>query len=203
MTRIKLCGLTRMEDIEAANRLLPGYIGFVFAKRSRRCVSPAQAAELKKRLDKRIKAAGVFVDEKISTIAELAEKGVIDIIQLHGSEDEEYISALRRRTDKPIIKAFVISSSDDAAKAERSGADYILLDGGRGEGTPFEWEVLDRIEREYFLAGGLNAENVGAAVRKLRPFAVDVSSGIETDGLKDYNKMEAFIKAVRKEDKDD
>ena len=203
MTRIKLCGLTRMEDIEAANRLLPGYVGFVFAKRSRRCVSPAQAAELKKRLDKRIKAAGVFVDEKISTIAELAEKGVIDIIQLHGSEDEEYISALRRRTDKPIIKAFVISSSDDAAKAERSGADYILLDGGRGEGTPFEWEVLDRIEREYFLAGGLNAENVGAAVRKLRPFAVDVSSGIETDGLKDYNKMEAFIKAVRKEDKDD
>ena len=203
MTRIKLCGLTRMEDIEAANRLLPGYVGFVFAKRSRRCVSPAQAAELKKRLDKRIKAAGVFVDEKISTIAELAEKGVIDIIQLHGSEDEEYISELRRRTDKPIIKAFVISSSDDAAKAERSGADYILLDGGRGEGTPFEWEVLDRIEREYFLAGGLNAENVGAAVRKLRPFAVDVSSGIETDGLKDYNKMEAFIKAVRKEDKDD
>ncbi len=149
MTRIKLCGLTRMEDIEAANRLLPGYVGFVFAKRSRRCVSPAQAAELKKRLDKRIKAAGVFVDEKISTIAELAEKGVIDIIQLHGSEDEEYISELRRRTDKPIIKAFVISSSDDAAKAERSGADYILLDGGRGEGTPFEWEVLDRIEREY------------------------------------------------------
>ena len=125
------------------------------------------------------------------------------MVQLHGSEDEEYIAKLRTITDKPIIKAFIIRSIDDVKKAEQSTADYILLDGGKGEGKAFDWSLLKEIKRPYFLAGGLNPENVAAAVENLKPFAVDVSTGVETDGLKDSAKMTAFVNAVRKENSDD
>ncbi|MBQ8623174.1 MAG: phosphoribosylanthranilate isomerase [Oscillospiraceae bacterium] len=201
MTKIKLCGLSRLCDIEAANELKPEYIGFVFATKSKRYVKPETAAKLKAKLSSDIKAVGVFVNESVDTVAELLREHIIDIAQLHGNEDETYIAELRKRTDKPIIKAFRIDSLSDISAAEQSTADYILLDSGTGTGMVFDWDLVKSIRRPYFLAGGLDARNVADAVKTLHPFAVDVSSGIETGGVKDITKMAAFVAAVRKEER--
>ena len=203
MTRVKLCGLTRAEDIEAVNRLEPEYIGFVFAEKSKRYVSPEKAAELKKLLNPEIKAVGVFVDEDINKVANLLRNKTIDIAQLHGNEDNSYIEKLKRLINTPVIKAFQIKSGDDIAEACNSAADYVLLDSGKGSGQRFNWELIKSINRPYFLAGGLDTENISIAVKSLRPLAVDVSSGIETDEKKDLDKMTAFVNAVRKEDKNE
>ena len=199
MTKIKLCGLSRQCDIEWANELKPDYIGFIFWSKSKRNVSSEKAKELKALLSPDIKAVGVFVNEPVENVAELLSNNIIDIAQLHGSEDEEYITKLRTLSDKPIIKAFLLKSKDDAKTAEKSTADHILLDSGMGAGKSFDWNLLREIKRPYFLAGGLYPENVADPIDKLSPFAVDVSSGIETDNFKDKNKMTAFVKAVRKE----
>lgn len=196
-TAVKLCGLSCPEDIAAVNERKPEYIGFVFASKSKRYVTPEKAAELKKLLDLGIKAVGVFVDEEPEKIAELLNRDVIDLAQLHGREDEVYITKLRTLTDKPIIQAFQIQSEEDIKRAQESSADYILLDSGAGTGQTFNWELLKSVKRPYFLAGGLDSSNVGAAVQKLHPYAVDVSSGIETDGKKDRQKMKEFLINVR------
>lgn len=201
MTQIKLCGLSRPCDIEAANELTPQYIGFVFAPKSKRYVTPETAKALKQMLSPNIKAVGVFVNEKPKTIAGLLNNGIIDIAQLHGNESNDSIAQLRKRTDQPIIKAFRIQTASDIVNAEQSSADYVLLDSGAGTGTVFDWALLQNMKRPYFLAGGLGIGNVSHAVKLLHPFAVDVSSGIETDGIKDQTKMAAFVAAVRKEDK--
>ena len=195
MTKIKLCGLSRVEDIEIANEILPEFVGFVFYKKSKRYITPEKAAALKNLLDKKISAVGVFVNEKIETVAEIAK--FLDLIQLHGNEDENYISTLRNYTDKKIIQAFKIKTADDLNFAKNSRADFILLDSGAGTGEIFNWQLLKNFERQYFLAGGLNVENVSDAVKILKPFAVDVSSGIETGGVKDAAKMRQFVKACR------
>jgi phosphoribosylanthranilate isomerase len=202
MTKIKLCGLSRPCDVEAANALKPDYIGFVFAPESRRHVTPRQAAELKGLLSPEIAAVGVFAGEAPETVAELLNGGVIDIAQLHGDETEDDIRRLRQLTDRPLIRAFRIRRAQDAAMAEASSADVVLLDSGAGTGRAFDWQLVQRIRRPYFLAGGLDPENVESAVKLLRPFAVDVSSGIETDGRKDRRKMAAFVAAVRRADAD-
>ena len=196
-TRIKLCGLMRPEDIIAVNKLSPDYIGFVFASFSKRYITHDMAKEFKTTLDSSIKAVGVFVDEKPETAAYLANSGIIDMIQLHGKEDETYIKTLRALADKPIIKAFRIGSDEDVREAERSSADYILLDSGTGTGNKFDWGLLKNVKRSYFLAGGLNPDNVAEAVETLHPFAVDVSSGIERDGVKDGQRMTDFVNKVR------
>jgi len=199
MTRIKMCGLRRREDIAAANELKPEYIGFVFVPSSARAVTPEAAERLRAELDPGIRAVGVFADENPETVAGLLEKGVIDIAQLHGCEDEAYLARLRERTDRPLMKAFRIGRAEDALQAQTSSADMILLDAGAGDGKTFDWSWLRPVSRPYFLAGGLNPDNVGRAVRELRPYAVDVSSGIETGGCKDPEKMRAFVSAVRGE----
>ena len=199
MSKIKLCGLSRKCDIEWANALKPEYIGFVFWSKSKRNVPPEKAKELKGLLSPDVKAVGVFVDEPIENVAELLNDNIIDIAQLHGGEDEEYIKKLRALSGKPIIKAFLLKSEIDAERAEKSTADYILVDSGTGTGKSFDWELLKNISRPYFLAGGLCCENISQAITALDPYAVDVSSGIETNGCKDKNKMAAFVAAVRKE----
>lgn len=199
---IKLCGLSRPCDIQAANELRPDYIGFVFAPKSRRYVTCEKAAELKQMLTPQIKAVGVFVDEDPQVIEGLLSRGVIDVVQLHGREDEAYIRKLRERLGSlRIIQAFSIHTEQDAEKADESSADLILVDSpGGGTGEVFDWELLGKIRRPYFLAGGLTPENAGDAVSMLRPFGVDVSSGIETDGYKDRDKMAEFVLAVRQAD---
>lgn len=199
MTKIKLCGLSRVCDIETANLLHPDYIGFVFAPKSKRYVTPEKARMLRQLLSPDIQAVGVFVDETPEKVAALLNNATIDIAQLHGSEDDNTIQLLRELTDKPLIQAFRISTPDDAAKAEASAADFILLDSGAGTGNLFDWGLLKDLRRPYFLAGGLDPLNVRNAVTCLKPYGVDVSSGIETDGRKDRDKMAAFVAAVRKE----
>ncbi len=200
MTRIKLCGLSRPADIKIVNSLCPEYIGFVFYEKSSRYVTPEKAGELKSLLSDRIKAVGVFVDEPLEKVVDLFDKGIIDIAQLHGNEDDEHIKKLRELSKRPVIKAFRIKSKEDIKKAEGSLADFILLDSGQGSGEAFDWELLRDIKRDYFLAGGLDPYNVKDALRILHPYAVDVSSGIEKDHIKDERLMAAFVSAVRKEE---
>ena len=199
MTKIKLCGLTRPCDIECVNELLPEYIGFVFAPKSKRYISPEKAQQLREILDGRITPVGVFVDENIEVIADLIKRKIIDAVQLHGNESEQYITDLRRVIDCPVIKAFQIESKADIVSASNSSADFVLLDSGGGTGKVFDHSLLKDIARPYFLAGGLTPENVETAVKQLKSFAVDVSSSLETDGFKDKIKMTAFVKAVRKD----
>ena len=195
--KIKLCGLSSVSDIEAVNALKPEFIGFVIWEKSKRYVSKDKAAELKKLLDPQIKAVGVFVDEEAEVVADLLNNDIIDIAQLHGSEDNSYIARLRELTDKPLIKAFQVKNSEDIANIENSDADYVLIDSGQGTGKAFDWKILEGVKRDFFLAGGLYPENVAEAVKAVAPYAVDVSSGIETDGKKDRSKMERFVGNVR------
>ncbi len=199
MTKIKLCGMKSALDIEYANELKPDYIGFIFFPKSKRYVTPDKANELMERLDKSIIPVGVFVDEKIENILDIINKGTIKAVQLHGDEDDNYIAELRKSTDAAIIKAFKVKSSEDIEKAKKSTADYVLLDSGAGSGKTFEHELIQNVDRDFFLAGGLYPENVVEAIDKYKPFAVDVSSSLETAGFKDKHKMTAFVKAVRKE----
>lgn len=198
MTRIKLCGLQSLNDVTAANAVQPDYIGFVFAKTSKRFITPQTAEQLRKKLDSKIAVVGVFVNEPVEIVAALLNKGIIDMAQLHGTESEEYITLLRKKTDKKLIKAFCINEANDLQAAYSCSADYILLDSGSGgTGKSFDWNLLQDFGRPYFLAGGLNINNVSEAVSRLHPYAVDVSSGVETDGRKDDVKMAAFVNAVR------
>lgn len=198
MTKIKLCGLKRLIDIEYVNELSPEYIGFVFSKNSKRYVSPENAEVLRNQLKDGIIPVGVFVDEKIEVIAELVKRHIIEAVQLHGKEDEEYISNLRNLTKCTIIKAYRIEKPEDIIAARRTSADYILLDSGGGSGETFDWSLIQAIQRPYFLAGGLTPENVKVAIDRLQPFGVDASSSLETDGFKDREKMTAFVNSARK-----
>ena len=197
MTQVKICGMRRPEDIRHVNRLRPEMIGFVFWKPSKRYVSPDEAAKLRSILDNGITPVGVFVDEDPKVVADIATNGTIDMIQLHGSEDEEYIHGLRKLTDAPIIRTFCVRSEEDLVKASGSSADMVLLDNGKGTGQTFDWTLMKDLGRDFILSGGLSESNVGDAVRRFHPFAVDVSSAVETDGFKDRSKMERFIDAVR------
>ncbi|MBR4904595.1 MAG: phosphoribosylanthranilate isomerase [Selenomonadaceae bacterium] len=196
MTKIKFCGLKSLDDICYANELLPEYVGFVFVPKSKRYITPAQAEKLRAALSEKICAVGVFVNENLANVAELLNAGIIDAAQLHGNEDDNYVKNLRGLTKKIIIQAF---QSNNIAAAEKSLADFILIDSGAGGGKVFDWNLIKNLRREYFLAGGLNPENVGDAIKILNPFAVDVSSGIETDGRKDFTKMATFAEVVRRE----
>ena len=203
MTKIKICGLTRTEDIEMVNEFLPDYIGFVFAK-SRRQVSAEQAKELKNKLRPAIKAVGVFVNEKPENIAEIANQGIIDLIQIHGDEDAAYCAQLRKLTQAPIIKVVRVECEDDFAGIEEFDCDYYLFDtlsskeyGGTGKA--FDHSILHnkKIKKPIFVAGGLNQDNVAAVIEVIKPFGVDTSGGVETDGIKDANKIKEFIKQGR------
>ena len=261
MTKIKICGLKRIEDIEAANALRPDYIGFVFADFSHRYVNKKTAAMLKRKLSPKIKAVGVFVNEEVSVVAELLNEGIIDIAQLHGDEDNNYIEGLRRLicdaekashdnagaerheaeqsgaeepgeeqsgaeqsgaeqsgaeepgAEEPgadnasadrirIIKAFNINKIRDVSEIDASAADIVLVDSGTGSGETFDWSRLKEIKRPYILAGGLGPDNAKSAIENIHPYGLDVSSGVETDKLKDIEKMKRFVGIVRETDEE-
>lgn len=201
MTKIKICGLSRPVDIEMVNEALPDYAGFVFAK-SKRQVTEEAAAELKKGLHPQIKAVGVFVNEEPEKIIRLCRQGTIDIIQLHGDEDEIYLSKLREEVPNPIIKAVRVRGTEDIEKAGQFSCDYLLLDAYKeneygGSGITFDWSAITSISKPFFLAGGINTDNVGRAIGLTTPFAIDVSSGVETDGYKDGSKIIEIVTKVR------
>ena len=196
--RIKICGLMRPQDIDMVNEVCPDIAGFILASGRRRTVTPERMRELTGRLKPEIRSAAVFLDQDIRWIADLAAEGLMDIIQLHGHEGNEEIRYLRSRTDKTVIKAFRIDTAENIRRAEDSEADLVLLDHGvGGTGQAWDWSLLTGMKRPFILAGGLDSENVQEAVRKTQPFGVDVSSGVETDGCKDREKILRFVRAVR------
>ena len=198
-TKIKICGLRRMEDVQAVNEAKPDFCGFIIeVPKSFRSVTADQVKELAAGLDRDIQAVGVFVNAPETLAAELLNQGIISMAQLHGQEDEAYIRRLRKLTDRPLIKAFSVRTRKDAEKAMESTADYILLDqGSGGTGIPFDWSLLPVIERPFFLAGGLGEDNLETAVHRLHPYAVDLSSGVETDMWKDPVKIKKAVDIVR------
>ena len=210
--KIKICGIKRIEDIRYVNEAKPDFAGFIVDHpKSHRSISPQQLKVLTEALDDDIISVGVFVDADPELIAGLYNEGVIDMIQLHGSEDDGYIKKLKGmiRSDRhsgqaytgPVIKAFAVRSVQDLEKAQKCMADHILLDQGKGSGTTFDWSLVaenrDRITRPFFLAGGLDAGNIPDAVRLMQPWALDLSSSVETDKIKDREKIMQVMRTVR------
>lgn len=195
--KIKICGLTRPEDIACVNRLQPDYIGFVFWPGSRRFVDRQRASQLKMLLSPLIQAVGVFVDTPMEEVAALLADGIIDMAQLHGAESEENICYLQRLTGKPVIKAVKVHGRRDVEAWLGSKADYLLFDSGMGSGQTFDWGLLEGVNRPYFLAGGLGPDNLEQVLKHGGPYGVDLSSSLETDGHKDPEKMRSVIKLVR------
>jgi len=221
--RIKICGLFRHEDIDFVNEARPDYAGFVFAG-SKRQVTPVLAQHLRFRLANSIIPVGVFVNAPFADIVTLYQNGIISIAQLHGEEDESYIQALKKASGSkpiPIIKVIKKVSAANQEKPsqtkkklqsnsscsssgswlnplETSGADYLLLDSGAGSGKTFNWNSLNSVKfsKPWFLAGGIDINNIDKA-KALNPFAVDVSSGAETDGIKDRKKILQLVSSVK------
>ncbi len=199
MTRIKICGLKRSEDIEAVNAAKPDYAGFVIeVPKSRRNVSANQVRKLTRELSQEIQAVGVFVNAPLELVAGLLNDDTLSMAQLHGAEDEAYIQRLREMTEKALIQAFSIRTEADIERALQSSADYLLLDqGGGGTGQCFDWSLVPELPRPFFLAGGLGITNLFEAITRVQPWAVDLSSSLETDGVKDPAKIEAAVRLVR------
>ena len=198
--KIKLCGMFRDCDIDYANEAMPDYIGFILGfPKSHRNIDMGTARQLRSQLSPEIKAVGVFVNSPETTCAECANRGIIDVIQLHGSEDAEFIRRLRELTDAPIIKAARIRTPEDIREVQRLGADFVLLDNGTGTGEMFNHSLLDgaEIRQPFFLAGGLTPENLRQAAESARPYCVDLSSGVETEKLKDREKMLEAVRIIR------
>ena len=198
MTKVKICGLTREEDVCFVNEALPDYVGFVFAE-SKRQIDFDLAKRLKDRLSRNIKAVGVFVNADIDLVKKLCAENIIDMIQLHGDEEEKYIEQIRKITDKPIIKAMRVCRKEDIAD---TAANFTLFDtyhkeqyGGTGES--FNWQFVKDYEKPCFLAGGLDIGNIKEAIETVKPYCVDISSGVETDGVKDKEKIINIINLVR------
>ncbi len=212
--KIKICGLFRQEDILAVNEALPDYVGFVFAK-SRRQVTKEMAQSLKKNLDPAIQVVGVFVDAPIEEIVELKKQHIIDVIQLHGNENQQYIRNLKSKTGCEIIKAVSVKTWEDIKKAQILDADFLLLDQGPGgTGRNFSWDIVTQWqtggkgqprekthprEKPFFLAGGVDADNLSQAMKVGSPYGIDVSSGVETNGLKDKDKILEIVRSVKNE----
>lgn len=198
MAKIKICGLKRLKDIEIVNKYKPDYIGFVFAD-SKRKVTPDLAVQMKKNLDSSIISVGVFVDADIGDILKLYDYGVIDIAQLHGQESEEYINKLKQKSNYQlkIINAIEMSDKINLKVYDDSLADYLLLDSGKGSGKTFDWTLIRKdLKKKFFLAGGLNAQNISEVIDEFNPYAVDLSSSLETNGYKDELKIKEVMEAI-------
>lgn len=211
-TKVKICGLRRTEDIEYVNELKPDYVGFVFAK-SKRQVTPQEAAKLIERLDKSIKTVGVFVDEAIDTVKQIKSVLELNVLQFHGTEEVSYLNtfleqelwkAVSIETEQYKIDELIQINQNKINRINKSSASGILLDSETkgiqgGTGTAFNWDIINRldIKKQMILAGGLNCDNVDKAIKTTQPDIVDVSSGVETDGFKDYSKIKDFIEKVR------
>lgn len=215
--KVKMCGISKVETIPAVVEAKPDYMGLVFAP-SKRQVTVDQAKTLVEELhrgyaqkygsdtehDKNdtIKTVGVFVNETVDNLVTIANEANLDAVQLHGDEDEAFIQSLKERTNVEVWKAIQIRTAADTEKWIDSSAEMLLFDayhkderGGTGE--VFDWSSLDAFERPFMLAGGIDSTNVARAIRTVRPYGIDISSGIETNGMKDDKKITAFTKIVK------
>lgn len=199
MVKVKVCGITQVETAKALNEALPDYAGFILTKGFRRTVDVAEAARIRRALDGRIQTVGVFVNSPILDIVRCIDDGIIDLVQLHGDEDGEYISSLKALRNVPVIKAIAVRGEQLPPCPQ--GADYMLLDayvaGKRGgTGQCVEWKRYNS-EVPVILAGGITPHNVKQAIAAVSPYAVDCSGGVETDGKKDFYKILEYVKNVR------
>lgn len=199
MVKIKICGIRRLEDVRIVNKYKPDYIGFVFAD-SKRKVSSSLAKKLRENLDSDIIPVGVFVDSSLDEILKIFDEGTIDIAQLHGRESEKFILELKEKSngELKIIKAIEMSEKIDLKEYYNSQSDYLLLDSGKGSGKTFDWNLIGcDLKKDFFLAGGLSSSNVGEAIDEFKPYAVDLSSSLETDGFKDENKIREIMEVIK------
>lgn len=199
MVKIKICGLKRLEDIAIVNKYKPDYVGFVFAD-SKRKVSHDLALEMKTNLSSDIISVGVFVDAEIDEIVKLFDEGVIEIAQLHGLESEDYIRNLKENTNHKlkIINAIEMSDKKNLLDYDNSISDYLLLDSGKGSGKTFDWNLIRTdLEKKFFLAGGINSSNISKAIDEFNPYAIDLSSSVETDGFKDELKIKEIMEVIK------
>ena len=199
MAKLKICGLTCEEDIAAVNEVKPDFAGFIIeVPSSRRNLSAEKVKVLVKGLDREILPVGVFVNAAPELPISLLRDGTLWAAQLHGQEDEDYIEKIQNMTGKPVIKAFSIKTPEDVQRALRSPADYILLDQGTGgTGEPFDWSLVPPVRRPFFLAGGIGPENLRNAVSTLHPWAVDLSTSLETQSQKDPIKIRQIAKMLK------
>lgn len=196
MAKIKICGLRTQADIQIVNRYQPDYAGFIINfPKSFRSLSIDKVKELTQNLDKNIQSVGVFVDEDVDVVCSCLKEGIIDIAQLHGNEDKNYI--LKVKEFGPTIKAFQIKTKEDIEEALLSKADYVLFDQGKGSGKTFDWSLIPRIERKFFLAGGITLDNI-EKTKDIHPYAIDVSSSVETERKKDEEKIKEMIQKGRR-----
>ena len=200
MTKIKICGLRRPEDIAYVNEAKPDFAGFIIdVPKSRRNVPREKVRELTALLSPEILPVGVFVNAPMETILSLVTDGTLKAVQLHGQESQSYLEKLKKQVAVPLIRAFSIRSPEDITEAAKSPANFVLLDNGAGgTGETFDWSLLSSFDRPFFLAGGLRLENITEAVSRFHPYALDLSSGVETDGYKDKEKIIAAVAAVRR-----
>lgn len=199
MVKVKICGLRRPEDIEAANVAKPDYVGFIFVPETKRYVKPDLAASFRRDLAADIQTVGVFVNAPIEEIVAICQAGTIDLVQLHGEEDQAYIAHLKGQVDQHIIKSVAVG---DELVVDPNQADYLLFDSVSpsrgGSGKIFDWQMVSAYqEKPFFLAGGLGVKNIEEALKVVRPYAVDASSSLETDGVKDPVKMQEFVAKIR------
>lgn len=198
-TRIKICGLRRKEDIDGVNEARPDYCGFILnVPASRRSIDLEQLGMLLEDLDPAVVPTGVFVNEETETILRIVRERHIRMVQLHGQESEEMIREIQQKAGIPVIKAFSVKEKKDVEQALGSPADYLLFDcGSGGTGKTFDWSCLEDVERPYFLAGGIGTHNMEEALTRFHPFAIDLSSSVETDGVKDRKKVAEAVQMLR------
>lgn len=203
MTKIKICGMRRVDDILYVNTYHPDYAGFILSEGFKRTIGFDSFCELDSRLDKDIKRVGVFVNEPTESILKYyADK--LDVIQLHGEENAEYIDKLRENCDCEIWKAVRVKYADDIAKADALPVHKLLIDsfsagsyGGTGKRVDLDVFSNVSISKPFLLAGGLNEDNICSAMKKVQPYGVDFSSSVETDGFKDENKIKRIVETIR------
>lgn len=197
-TKIKICGLFRLCDTDFVNEAMPDYVGFVFYEKSHRYITLEQAENLRQKISSAIKTVGVFVNASYDEIEKACFAKIIDVVQLHGDEDGIYLAGLRKKIPNiPIWQAFRIHSKEDVQLAMESTADMVLLDNGKGTGNSFDWSFLDEVNRPYILAGGLNPEKIAQAVSRFHPDVIDISSGVESAGVKDKEKIFKAVTMTR------
>ncbi len=195
--QVKICGLSRLVDIDIVNEERPDYCGFIINyPKSKRSLSPEDLSPLLARLGSHISPVGVFVDQPLDLVAGILNRTKIAVAQLHGKEDNEYISRLRLKTSKPIWQAFEVTGIEDIDRAVNSQADLVLLDAGKGAGLAFDWTLLEGFPRPFALAGGLRLDKLERALRTGASL-LDVSSGVESGGKKDPEKVKSFVNLVR------
>ncbi len=199
MIKVKICGICHESEIGIMNELMPNYVGFVFIPKSRYFIAPEYASMLRSKLQKGIKSVGVFANESLKNVALCVEVAGLNMVQLHGDETGEYIAALREYIRCPIMKVYKVRKPIDAERGMYSTADYVMLDGGNaGDGKTFDWSMIGKVRRKFFLSGGLTPENVVSALTvSSAPYALNVCSGVEANRTKDYRKVMKFIAAVR------